>query len=78
VHQPTRREGHPDHADKKDDSGEQLKTDRNQPGCVRLSLDSGATNVVCSIVDPETDHNSKGDSKLLQSYKSTSNFPDNC
>lgn len=74
VHQPTRRKGHPDHTDEQDKCWDKLDANGHQPGCVGLGFDRGAANVVCSVVDPETDHDAKGNSELLKCDESTTDL----
>jgi hypothetical protein len=74
MDKPSRRERHPEHSDEQDCSRRELEADRYEPRGVGLSLYGSAANVVGSIVDPERDHNSKGNGKLLASYESTTNL----
>jgi hypothetical protein len=39
-----------------------------------LGFESRAADVVSTIVDPETDHNTESDGELLQAYEGTSDF----
>lgn len=48
VDQPTRREGHEDHADEEDDGRGELQAGRDQPGRVSLGLEGGAADEVCA------------------------------
>ena len=74
VYQPTWRERHPDHSDDENECWHELKADRYEPCGVGLGLEGGASDVVGSVVDPETDHDAEGDGKLLQCNQSTTNL----
>ena len=61
------------HTTEKNESGKKLEAERHQPGSVFLG-GAGATNVVGAVVDPEGDHDTGSDGKLLQADQSTSDF----
>jgi hypothetical protein len=48
VDEPTRGEGHEDHAGEEDDGGAQLQTDGGHPGAFALLTEGGAAPVVCA------------------------------
>lgn len=74
VDEPTGREWHPDHADEEADRRGNLKADGDEPGGIGLCLEGRSTDEVAAVVDPEADHDSKGDGELLQSDKSSTNL----
>jgi hypothetical protein len=48
VEQPSRGEGHPDHADEEDDGRAELQTDGDEPGSVGLALVGAADEVAAA------------------------------
>ena len=74
VYQPSWGERHPYHSDYEDECWHELKADRYEPCGVGLGLEGGASDVVGSVVDPETDHDAECNSKLLQCNQSTTNL----
>lgn len=48
MEEPSRGEGHPDHADEEDDGGDDLDADGNEPGGVGLGLLSCSSDVVAA------------------------------
>jgi len=73
VNEPPRRERHEQHANAEDDRRSQLQAQWDQPRGLGLGL-TNASNVVGTIVDPVRDHNSRGDSKLLETDKRATDF----
>jgi len=65
VYQPTWGEWHPYHSDDKDEPWDELEANGYEPCGVGLRLECCASDVVGSVVDPETDHDAKCDGKLL-------------
>jgi len=66
VYQPTWGEWHPHHSDDEDEGWDELEADGHEPCGVGLGLECSASDVVGSVVDPETDHDAECNSKLLQ------------
>ena len=73
VNEPTRREGHENHTDAKKDGRSKLESEGKKP-CSLLLFPASATNVVGTIVDPETDHDTKRNAQLLETDKSATDF----
>lgn len=73
VDEPTRRKRHEDHTDTEKNSGGKLESERKKPCSLFLSS-SSAANVVGTVVDPETDHDTQGDAQLLETDKRTTHF----
>ncbi len=63
VHEPTRRLGHEEDTDGKDDGRKDLDGDRDQPSRAALSCTRSA-DVVCAICEPVRYHDTKGNGKL--------------
>ena len=62
MFQPSGGEGHEDHAGAESQSGDQLQTERNEPSRVLLFAKRRSTNVICAVIDPETDQDAGSDS----------------
>ena len=74
VFQPSWGEGHEDHAYTEGEGRNQLQAERYKPRSIFLSTQCCTTDVVGPVVDPETDQDASGDSKLLKSDESTTDF----
>ena len=64
---------HEDHANTKNDGREELEAQRDQPRRVRLTF-ARAADVIGAVIDPESNHDTSGNSHLLHADHGASNF----
>lgn len=66
VDEPAGGEGHEEHPKEENERGRDLQTNGGQPRCVALRGEGRPADEVRPVVDPETDHDAKGDGELLE------------